>query len=158
MAQMAPRNPKRGIRPLWDAGRYIRFLWTSLRDPRLVGIVGAALGMIAIGSLFYWRQEGWEPLDAVYFSVITLATVGYGDLAPTTAAGKLFTIVYVLLSVGLISAIVSVVATIATEEARRRAVAGEGGSGPSPTSTDPRSGLVSADDSREDGSGRSPGR
>jgi voltage-gated potassium channel len=43
---------------------------------------------LVLGTLFYWRVEGCSILDAIYFSVITLTTVGYGNLAPTTAAGK----------------------------------------------------------------------
>jgi voltage-gated potassium channel len=33
-----------------------------------------------------------EPLDSHFFSVVTLTTVGYGDLVPSTAAGKVSTI------------------------------------------------------------------
>jgi potassium channel subfamily K len=34
----------------------------------------------------YSRLEGWSPVEALYFSVVTLATVGFGDLHPTTTA------------------------------------------------------------------------
>jgi voltage-gated potassium channel Kch len=49
-------------------------------------------------------------VDALYFSVATLTTVGYGDFSPQTAAGKLFTVVYVLVGVGLLLAFLSRVA------------------------------------------------
>ena len=41
-------------------------------------------------------------VDAVYFSVVTLTTVGYGDFAPQTDVGKLFTAVYVLVGIGIL--------------------------------------------------------
>jgi hypothetical protein len=118
--------------------RAILFLWTSfigsvagvLRNEhtRAIGIV--LLGLLATGTVFYSLVEGWDPLDALYFSVISLATVGYGDFTPRTDIGKVFTIFFVLAGVGVLVVFVSEVArqTIArTEghveerEARRRA-------------------------------------
>jgi hypothetical protein len=37
----------------------------------------------------------------LYFCVVTLATVGYGDFAPRTSFGKVFTIVYILIGAGV---------------------------------------------------------
>lgn len=85
---------------------------SPLRD--LWGGIGAAFGnsrvqvlmamtaiLITIASSFYVWAEGWGWLDSVYFSVITIATVGYGDFSPKTDLGKLFTIFYVLTGLGL---------------------------------------------------------
>ena len=44
------------------------------------------------GTLFYSNVEGWKLLDSAYFCVMTLTTIGYGDLHPTTDLSKLFTI------------------------------------------------------------------
>ena len=63
--------------------------------------------VIGIGTVFYHRVEGLSFLDSVYFCVMTLATVGYGDITPHTPAGKIFTIFYVLIGVGIIASSVS---------------------------------------------------
>jgi voltage-gated potassium channel len=55
----------------------------------------------------YHFVEHLSWLNAYYFSVITLATVGYGDITPHTAAGKIFTTFYVLLGVGIITTLIS---------------------------------------------------
>jgi voltage-gated potassium channel len=55
----------------------------------------AAVNILA-GALLYSWLEGWSYLDSVYFVVITLATIGYGDLTPTTPITKLLTIFFAL--------------------------------------------------------------
>lgn len=55
-----------------------------------------ALTTLLVGTLFYHWIEGWSYLDALYFCVVSLGTVGYGDFTPTTPVSKLFTIVYLI--------------------------------------------------------------
>jgi voltage-gated potassium channel Kch len=66
--------------------------------------------LIVIGTVFYRTVEGWSWLDAVYFSVVTIATVGYGDIAPQTAIGKIFTIGYIFSGIGIFVAAVTALA------------------------------------------------
>lgn len=63
----------------------------------------AAFTILAVGCVFYHIVEKLSWVDALYFTVITLATVGYGDITPKTELGKLFTVLYVLLGVGIIA-------------------------------------------------------
>jgi voltage-gated potassium channel len=53
------------------------------------------------GSLFYHMVEGLSFVDAVYFTAITLTTVGYGDFTPQTDAGKIFTAIYAFVGIGI---------------------------------------------------------
>ena len=56
------------------------------------------LTYIAFGCVAYNWLEGWSPPGlCLYFLTVVAATVGYGDLTPTTDAGKLFTAVYALI-------------------------------------------------------------
>ena len=63
--------------------------------------------LLALGTVFYHNIESMSYLDALYFSVVTLATIGYGDLYPVTTLGKLFSILYVFLGVGLLGAMIA---------------------------------------------------
>lgn len=57
--------------------------------------------LLIVGMLFYSNVEKWSYLDALYFSFITLATVGYGDFYPTLPISKIFTMFYIFIGVGL---------------------------------------------------------
>ena len=61
------------------------------RDPQFRSLTFLVVLTLLSGTLFYRAVEGWSTVDASYFSVTTLTTVGLGDLAPTTTFGKLFT-------------------------------------------------------------------
>jgi voltage-gated potassium channel len=65
--------------------------------------------ILITGTLFYHNVEGWTWLDSSYFSVITLTTVGYGDFSPQTDLGKVFTMVYIFVGLGILSGFATVV-------------------------------------------------
>ncbi|MBI5733234.1 two pore domain potassium channel family protein [Candidatus Jorgensenbacteria bacterium] len=67
-----------------------------------------AVLVLAAGSWFYHNIEGWSWIDSLYFCVITLTTIGYGDFTPQTDVGKIFTIVYVFMGLGLIVSLIEV--------------------------------------------------
>jgi voltage-gated potassium channel len=77
------------------------------RDPEGKVLLAGAATMVAVGTVAYHLLEGWSFLDSLYFSVVTLATVGYGDLHPTTVPAKLFTVGYILLGIGILAAFAS---------------------------------------------------
>src|SRR5918995_1358378 len=79
---------------------------------RLAGVSRPLLAAVAIvsGTAFYSLVEGLRFVDALYFSVVTLTTVGYGDFAPETDVGKLFTAVYVLVGIGILLTFITTLA------------------------------------------------
>jgi len=82
-------------------------LRAMLREPETRILVIGALVVISVGTAAYVAIEGWTVLEALYFCVVTLATVGYGDLHPTTELGQLFTIAYIITGVGIVAAFIS---------------------------------------------------
>lgn len=73
-----------------------------IREKQYRGLFITTALSIGSGSAVYHFVEGWSWLDSIYFSVITLTTVGYGDFSPQTEMGKIFTMFYVLTGIGII--------------------------------------------------------
>ena len=62
----------------------------------------AVIVILSSGMVFYHLVEKWKWLDSLYFCTVTLATIGYGDFAPSKDISKIFTIVYVFLGIATI--------------------------------------------------------
>lgn len=88
----------------------IKGIIQALQDPHARALMLLSAFLIGIATVFYHLVEGWRIIDALYFSVVTLATVGYGDFTPQTDIGKLFTVAYLLCGVGLFVAAAAAVA------------------------------------------------
>jgi voltage-gated potassium channel len=97
--------------------RFIRAFAHGLKDAEFRALLLVLVGLLVSGTIFYSTVEGWGLLDALYFSVTTLATVGYGDLHPTTPLSKVFTIVYIVLGVGVFVAFIT---KVTAHQTRRR--------------------------------------
>ena len=65
----------------------------------------------------------WSPLDTCYFALITASTIGLGDLAPQTRAARLFSIVFIPLSVAAAGEILSNIATALVQKRQREVYA-----------------------------------
>ena len=99
---------------------YVRAVFEALAHPRVRPYLTAVTGLVLLGTLVYSWVEGWHPLDAAYFCVITLATVGYGDLAPVTRPGRLFTMVYIIAGLGLLGGFIATITSVSMEKTERR--------------------------------------
>ena len=89
------------------------------RDHDSRPVIYWALGTLLFGTLIYRWLEGWSYLDALYFCVVSLATVGYGDVTPTTPLSRAFTIFYLINGIGVLLAVfdrVRIVRTRAMDE------------------------------------------
>ena len=91
-----------------------RGLWRAVvgvwQDPETKALPFVAGALVLTGTIFYWRTEDWTVIQALYFSVVTLTTVGYGDFTPTSAGTQIFTIIYILTGLGVFVALLASVA------------------------------------------------
>ena len=78
-----------------------------------------------LGTVGYHYIEGWSFVESLYTTVITLATVGYGDFHPQQMTGRLFTVVLIIFGVGAM-AYTAGIATEAMVEGQLQRVMGRG--------------------------------
>lgn len=80
-----------------------RFLLLDLyHDPMARPILIYAAGHVMFGAFLYHWLEGWSWLDSLYFVIVTLATIGYGDLSPTRPITKLITIFFAINGIAIL--------------------------------------------------------
>ena len=103
--------------------RFGRAIRRGFSEPEFRGLLYLVAVVIGGGTLFYRLVERWGWIDSLYFTVITLTTVGYGDLAPTRPLSKIFTVVFVLLGIGLLITFIERVARYAAQDAAERLAA-----------------------------------
>ncbi|MEL7530093.1 MAG: potassium channel family protein [Bacteroidota bacterium] len=63
--------------------------------------ISSLLGWISVGTILFHRLEPWTWIQSFYFSVVTITTVGFGDLTPSTELSRLFTAIYILIGVSI---------------------------------------------------------
>ncbi len=79
-------------------------------------LIGVTLALLLLTGALVWRFERRQPaaeqrpesavvslLDGVYWAVVTMTTVGYGDKTPKTGAGRFLAVLWMLASLALIS-------------------------------------------------------
>jgi voltage-gated potassium channel len=88
---------------------FFRTLVSFLKNEDYRDLLITTFITLGFGSVVYHFLEGWDWIDSIYFSVITLTTVGYGDYSPQTAPGKVFTIFYIVIGIGIILSFINTV-------------------------------------------------
>ena len=93
---------------------------------RVTGLLGVAV--VLYGTFGYMVVEGWSFLDGLYMTLTILTTVGFGEVHPLDASGRIFTLTVLVLGVGLVAVALSLAAQLVQEGAlgergRRRRMA-----------------------------------
>ena len=84
----------------------------------LFSLLIASAVIIVIGSLLIYSVESEIPnsqinsmLDAVWWTVATVTTVGYGDVVPVSDSGKIIAIIFMFSGIGILAVFLSVLGT-----------------------------------------------
>ena len=108
--------PKTIAMPFVITFRALRGIW---RDPDSHNILVTAGMLLVAGTLIFMIIEDLSLVDGFYFSFVTLATIGYGDISPTTDVGKIVTVIYGIAGLGIMAALISSIASQRLRSERR---------------------------------------
>ena len=102
------------------------FLWQALKNSRrkiLVFLMAVLALVIIVGAIMYvveGPQNGYIDIPtSIYWAIVTLTTVGYGDLAPQTALGKMLASLVMLTGYGIIAVPTGIVTAELTRSERK---------------------------------------
>ena len=82
---------------------------TRIAFLRILLISAFITTVLLTGTLVYANVEDLTLFDALYMTVITLSTTGYGDMVPKTLEGKQFTMLLLMMGVGALTYSVSTI-------------------------------------------------
>jgi voltage-gated potassium channel Kch len=77
----------------------LKAMW---QEPAGRGLIMGFLAIVGTGTVFYHFVEEWSWVDSLYFTVVMLTTVGFGDFYPTTEFSRIFTVLFILTGVAFI--------------------------------------------------------
>lgn len=80
------------------------------------GLLILCLLTLLSGTIFYSTQENLTVIDALYFCITTLSTVGHPTFAPVTTLGKVFTMAYITIGCGLFLTLIATLAYVLIKE------------------------------------------
>lgn len=127
-ATLPPSNesePALGLRLLVAVATLARMSWMLrhfVTRGSLMYLLATALTILGLCGLgFWWLEPRAETLDdGLWLAFTTAATVGYGDIVPTTPASKIFSVFVVLLGYGVLSIVTAAIAATWVETQERR--------------------------------------
>eukprot|EP00429_Kryptoperidinium_foliaceum_P040018 CAMPEP_0176170146 /NCGR_PEP_ID=MMETSP0120_2-20121206/87111_1 /TAXON_ID=160619 /ORGANISM="Kryptoperidinium foliaceum, Strain CCMP 1326" /LENGTH=318 /DNA_ID=CAMNT_0017507955 /DNA_START=257 /DNA_END=1209 /DNA_ORIENTATION=- len=79
-----------------------------------------SLSVVALGGLLIGRLEGWKWYDSLYYGLMTASTIGLGDFAPQTKAGRLAAVFFIPMSVAAAGEILASVGLAVVERRQKR--------------------------------------
>lgn len=85
-----------------------------------LAILSTLLSVIVGGTVFFHFIEGWSWIDSYFFTIVTLSTVGYGNLVPATVLGKIATTIIIFGGLGVFASAIQYFAAYTVEKREKK--------------------------------------
>lgn len=83
-------------------------------------LVSLPIVVLVFGTLGFMVLEHLSFIDAFYFTIVTISTVGYGDIHPTNLASKIFGIILIIIGIGIFLTIITNVTQMLIQRGQNR--------------------------------------
>ena len=91
---------------------------------RVIWAILLSLSVVVFGTGGYYFLEGWSLTDSLYMTIITMTTVGYGETYPLNQDGRMFTVILIVMSVGIVGYVFSTITSFIVSGEIREAIRG----------------------------------
>lgn len=83
------------------------YMSLDTRTKQIVILSGSVVALVLIGGCLFSSLEGWDLLEACYFSACTLLTIGFGDLLPERPLSRLATVAFIISGLGVAASLIA---------------------------------------------------
>ena len=112
------RRYQKGAEPFLGSD-WLRRLWCSvlvfIKRENIDRIVVTLAILMGVTCVVMSRVESISLMDSFWWNIVTLTTVGYGDISPTTAIGRIIAVINMFVGIGLIAALSATLASLLVE-------------------------------------------
>ncbi|WP_120501180.1 potassium channel family protein [Roseovarius sp. EL26] len=83
-------------------------------------LISSLVIIVSSATVFFHYLEGWSWIDSYFFTVVTLSTVGYGNLVPETEVGKIAASILIFTGIGIFALTIQSFASLTVKRRLRK--------------------------------------
>lgn len=100
----------------WFTKERLQSIWQFMKRENLDRLIFIVVIILTVSSVGLTIFEGKSVIDALWWSIVTLTTVGYGDITPVTLGGRLIAIMDMMVGIGVLATFSATIASLLVDQ------------------------------------------